>query len=268
MKLLRPLPVLVVVLALVFGARSVGAEAVEFNSPGNSCIPSGTGWKTGSSNVADFPDGYTVTSVIVKAGQNCVTVYPTNDAPTCYSVSIVGQQVTVTKIGSSKDCKDISHLEGYATFTEPTPTPTSTPTNTATPTETSTPTVTPTDDPTATPTNTETSTPDPCAEGQCEPSATPTITPTRAEVCDLRVIGVLFELFGPDGEVGTLASYQINPNTGRYAIPNVQAQERCLGFVAVGVGETWEITIDCQGNINIKTYRCMGGGCPKVYNDQ
>jgi len=172
-------------------------------------------------------------------------------------------------------CRVLATPTPTPTFTF-TPTPTDTDTPTFTPTATDTPTETATDEPSATPTATptDTATPEDTPTDVVEPTATPTfveqgptITPTRAPVCRSRVIGVLFELFGPNGQVGKLGSYQINPNTDRYAIPNVQAQERCLGFVAVDVGRTWEIKVNCQGEVNIITYRCMGGGCPAAYGE-
>jgi len=151
----------------------------------------------------------------------------------------------------------------------PTPTievPSATPTATLLPTATPTPTLENTPTPTvtevdSTPTLEATPTDTP------EVQETPTVTPTRAEECLLTEIGALFELFGANGEVGRLASYQINPNTGRFAIPNVNAQAQCLGFVAVNVGHVWKITVDCQGIVNILTYRCTGGGCPRVYDE-
>ena len=197
------------------------------------------------------------------------------------------------------------YLGACATST-PTSIPTSTPSNTPTNTEvpSATPTATPTDTdvaPTDTPTSTQEPSATPTPTEESDPTATPTsvgdtptptttvgrptptddcipgggtefapcatVTPTRGKTCDSKLIGVLFELLGPNGEVGRLASYQINPNTGRFAIPNVNAQSQCLGFVAVNVGKTWEIKMDCQGKVNILTYRCTGGGCPKVYKD-
>ena len=128
--------------------------------------------------------------------------------------------------------------------------PTATPTNTATPTPTDTGTPTPTDQPTATPTSTD------------EPTATPTATP---KPCVSERFGWLFHLVGAEGQTCDLASYEINPNTGRYAIPNVEAQQICCGFVAVNIPFGREIVVGCDGKVNIVCEKCMGGGPSKAY---
>lgn len=139
---------------------------------------------------------------------------------------------------------------------EPTEVPSATPTDTTAPTDEST--VTPTDtdvpDETATATSVE-----PTAE------ATPTVTPTRAKVCLITEIGALFHLQGPDGQTAWFGSYQRNPNNSRWAIPNAQSQQKCVGFIAVNIDKVRIITIDCQGRVNIVTVRCEGGGCAKAY---
>lgn len=138
----------------------------------------------------DETDPYTYTSdqiitkVIVKAGsQNqgeaCFTFTADGDNG-CYQVTGIGTTtVTVTKIGSGPECKDISHVEFYAD-NGPTATPTVTLTATPTLTQTPTPTVsptpgdggpTPTDQP-GNPTNTPTPT-------EVTPSS---LTPTPTEV--------------------------------------------------------------------------------------
>ena len=83
--------------------------------------------------------------------------------------------------------------------------------------------------------------------------------PAECVQCKREAIGEMFTLIGPDGEIGYLASYQRNPNTGDWAIPNVGAQQTCLGFVAVAAPEGKTIYRDCNGEINIVCYRCMGG---------
>ncbi len=111
------------------------------------------------------PNGQTINQIIIKAGSqnqgDACFDFTLNGNDGCYEVSGFGTQtVTAVKIGSGRDCKDISHAEFYSGSTG-TPTPTPTPTVTPTP--------TPSDgenDPTPTPTPTP------------EPSVTPTVTPT------------------------------------------------------------------------------------------
>lgn len=166
------------------------AANVKIGGNGYQCEGASTNrWKTENESVATLPSGYTFSKIVVKAGQGCIEVSPTNTASTCYSVNISGTTVTVTKIGTGSSCKDISHLEG--TYSQSTPTATPTPTNDPTP--------TPTEDPTPTPTESVTPTPPVCDEGQvydgglqicidcpnggtCEviigKTPTPTVTPT------------------------------------------------------------------------------------------
>jgi hypothetical protein len=132
----------------------------------------------------------TITRVIVKAGSaqstdgNQCTIFTTNSDNGCYSVTGLGtSNVSVTKTGSGKDCKDISHVEFYSAgqvSPTPTQTPTSTPTNTPTPTKrpTSTPTVTPTATNTPTPTPTDDECNGACGNTGGGPTNTPTATPT------------------------------------------------------------------------------------------
>jgi len=123
------------------------------------------------------------------------------------------------------------------------------------------PTQEPTDEPTQEPTN----------EPTQEPTQEPTITPTEVSLpsptpeatdrpCPFEEIGELFLLTGPEGQKAWLASYQRNPNTGRWALPNAGSQERCLGWIAVNAETGNIIYRDCNGNINILTRRCEGGG--------
>ena len=87
------------------------AEPIKIGGEGYQCLGNEPlRWKTEGSATAEIPVGYVVTSVLVKAGQNCVTVWPENDP--CYAVEFQGQILTVTKVGSGPECKDISHLEG------------------------------------------------------------------------------------------------------------------------------------------------------------
>ena len=78
---------------------------------------------------------------------------------------------------------------------------------------------------------------------------------------------MLFTLIGPDGQVGYLASYQINPNTGTWAIPSVPYQQQCLGWVAVSAPNGDVIEVGCDGKINIICRRCAGGGPDEAYDD-
>lgn len=162
----------------VFASTQVGGQLNGYQCDGSKTNP----WKTtneGESTVT-LPLGDVIATIDVKAGNNCVPVYPSNSASTCYSVSVNGNTATITKIGSGPSCKDISHLEGtYSVAPTATPTPTSAPSATptpttapsATPTPTGavTPTVTPTDTVTPTVTPTDTTTPTPA-----DPTATPT----------------------------------------------------------------------------------------------
>jgi hypothetical protein len=116
----------------------------------------------------------------------------------CYAISGIGTStVTVTRVGSGKNCQELSHIDVYTTTGQvnPTPTPTDTviPTGTPTPTVTVEPTVTltPTDsvdqEPTPTPTEpigigggpNETPTPTPTPTTQLENTPTPTNSPSN-----------------------------------------------------------------------------------------
>ena len=115
------------------------------------------------------------------------------------------------------------------------------------------PTATPTDEPTATPTDEPTSEPTPTQI--VDPTPTPTDRP-----CPYEEIGELFLLTGPEGQQAWFGSYQRNPNTGAWAIPNTGSQQQCLGWVAVNASEGKIIYRDCNGNVNYLTYKCEGGG--------
>lgn len=162
-------------LTLVFASTSTGGPSVSY-----SCVGSQTyRWKTDNESSATIPGGYNILSVYVKAGQNCIAVYPTNTLSSCYTAVVSGDHVTVTLTGTeSPDCQAISHLEGTYDPSTPTPTPSRTPTPTPTPsaTPTASPTATPT--PTATATATVNPTIDPCIDRVCETSS-PTPTPTE-----------------------------------------------------------------------------------------
>ncbi len=108
----------------------------------------------------------TITSVVVKAGSanqedGACTTFTTDGTDGCYSVTGIGTNTaTVTKVGSGRDCKDISHAEFFATVAStPSPTPTPTPDVTPTPTPSASPSATPSATPTPTPTPTPTATP-------------------------------------------------------------------------------------------------------------
>ena len=122
---------------------------------------------------------------------------------------------------------------------------------------------TPTSEPSATPTEpgpTETATP-----GPTEPPVAPDSTPEPE--CNVEVIGQWFVLYGPNGEVELLASYQLNPNTGTWSIPNVGAQQKCLGYIAIrAVGDDL-IYRDCSGQVNILCRKCTGGGPSDAYEN-
>jgi hypothetical protein len=135
-----------------------------------------------------------INKVIVKAGSEQSTDDPctefTQDGNNgCYAVIGLGTtNVSVTKIGEGRNCKDISHVEFYSEGQAPTSTPTVTPTLTPkatnTPTSTPTPTTkltpTPTVKVTITPTGKPTATLTPTIKPSKTPTptATPTVTPT------------------------------------------------------------------------------------------
>ena len=169
--------------SLAFVAASCGSEPGSPTAP-SSVANSSTDIKGGGTDhcgaggikvergpyTATVPQGEVLTNACVKAGSRTI---PLADFDGCYSLSVNNDEVTVTKIGSGRNCQDISYVTFYTA--RPTPTPTATPTNTPTPTVTATPTNTPTDTPTPTPTNTPTNTP-------VQPTATPTNTPTNTPV--------------------------------------------------------------------------------------
>lgn len=64
------------------------------------------------------PDGMVFTQVIIKAGSDQsageACNYFTSDSSGCYSVSGIGTDtLSVSKIGSGPECKDISHIEVF-----------------------------------------------------------------------------------------------------------------------------------------------------------
>lgn len=172
-----------------------------------------------------------------------------------------------------------SSLNVTPTPTEVPPTPTATlvPTlvPTATPTYTETPLPTATD--TQEPTPTETQEPtceelENCEVGDPTPTSEPTSEPTQPAIvttsgeCQERVVGYLFHLTGPNGELADFASFSPRPEGGYY-LPNAQSQEACLGWVAVNANGGIEITVNCNGKSNVTLIRCEGGGCSAVYED-
>lgn len=125
------------------------------------------------------PSGEEVVKVCVKAGLDAFT-FTVNGSNGCYRVTgIHDETASVEKVGSGRDCKNISYVTFYSA-PRPSPTPTSTPTNTPTNTPTGTPTNTPTNTPTGTPTNTPTNTP--TGTPTNTPTNTPTTTPTSTRL--------------------------------------------------------------------------------------
>jgi hypothetical protein len=81
-----------------------------------------------------LPPGYRFDYVYVFAGSYCYLDY-VNDGKPCYETTVIGNVVTVTKIGDGSQCKDISHVFFHATDcsgSTPTPAPTTTPALTTT----------------------------------------------------------------------------------------------------------------------------------------
>ena len=85
------------------------------------CIEGGTKIENpGDSEVitADSP----ITQVAIKAGNDCF-LFPPLTSNDCYTVSGLGTNtVTITRIGSGRDCKEISHIEYTTGPVEPPPT--------------------------------------------------------------------------------------------------------------------------------------------------
>ena len=66
--------------------------------------------------------GSPITTVAIKAGNGCF-LFPPLTSNACYTVSGLGTTtVTITRIGSGRTCKEISHVE-YTTGTSPPPPP-------------------------------------------------------------------------------------------------------------------------------------------------
>lgn len=92
--------------------------------------------------------------------------------------------------------------------------------------------------------------------------------------CEDTVIGRFFALIGPNGETcpgGGLASFSYNEGAGSWYLPNIVAQQKCCGFVAVAVdwAKTFLIKQDCETNkLNFICTRCTGGGPPIAYGNE
>ena len=130
-------------------------------------------WKIETGNVATLPNGYSFGKVVVKAGQNCVQVYPINTAPTCYQLVISCTTATVTKIGSGSSCKDISNLEGTYIVTQ-SPSPSASPSISPSPSPSPSPSLSPSPSPSPSPSSSVSPSPSPSPS----PSASSTPTPT------------------------------------------------------------------------------------------
>jgi hypothetical protein len=94
------------------------------------CIEGGTKIDNpGDSEVIEAPAGSVITQVAIKAGRDCF-FFPPLTSNDCYSVSGLGTStVTITRIGSGPDCKEISHIEytiGPGVPPPPPPPPTTT----------------------------------------------------------------------------------------------------------------------------------------------
>lgn len=169
-----------VVLVVIFLSFSVGVAKVYSQGQGNCLNPDTPGFikeDTGGTIVTIVADsGHIITSVTVKAGSeqssdSTCTTYTADGTYSCYAVSGLGTgSVTVTKVGSGSECKDISHLEAIQEL------PTTTPTDPPTPTET--PTEVPTEDPTEVPTENPFETPTVTITEDPTPEGTPTPIPT------------------------------------------------------------------------------------------
>lgn len=241
---MKKIPRVLFVLALVVGIctlLSVPSLPAFAQGQGNCLDPNATGYikeDTGGTSVTINADaGFIIKSVTVKAGSDestsdpCTT-FTQNGTFACYAVSGLGTgSVTVTKVGSGPDCKDISHLEAIEvtpptetppTETPPTETPpTETPPTETPPTETP-PTETPTETPTVTPTDpTPTNTPDPTTP---VPTDTPTSTPVPTyDIPPESTANVVLPVTG--AELGSSSS-----SLGLYSVLGL------VGFGMVGIG--------------------------------
>jgi hypothetical protein len=84
----------------------------------------------GDTVILTAPAGQVITTVAIKAGTPCFTFTEDGSVPGCYTVEGIGtSSVTVTRIGSGPDCKEISHIE-FITSTGPPPPTTTTTTTT------------------------------------------------------------------------------------------------------------------------------------------
>lgn len=203
MALSKPVPYIplfmatAIVSSLIFFKTVIPVAATPPGNPPGNC---GSGFvEKDKSSPYSYSGLFSIGYVIVKAGDEHSTDHPcvqinSNGSNGCYEVSGLGStSVTVWKVGSGSDCKNISHVEFYAqgasltptigpTFT---PTPTRhcpcgspTPTVTETPTPTETPVPTPTATPEVTPTPGEELSPTPTPGGGEEATPTPTTKPT------------------------------------------------------------------------------------------
>ncbi len=183
--------VFVAVLAITcLTAGLLNTTSVSAQGAGNCLNPSSDGYikedSGGTSVTINADPGFVINSVIVKAGSEmstggneCITLTGSNS---CYSVSGLGtNSVTVTKVGSGSDCKDISHLEAIQQQV-PTDEPTQEPTDE--------PTEDPTQEPTGTPEPTEEPTDEPTDEPTVEPSETPEPYDPPAETAAAALIPV------------------------------------------------------------------------------
>lgn len=174
---------LVVFLTICLILAAISPLPASAEGQGNCLNPDTPGFikeDTGGVTVTISADlGFIINSVTVKAGSEqssdgSCTTFTQDGTYACYAISGIGtSSVTVTKVGSGPDCKDISHLEAIQVIV-----PTENPTATNTPTET------PTDTPTETPTNTPTETPTETTTVTVTETTDPTETPTETQTPD------------------------------------------------------------------------------------
>jgi len=237
---------------------------VEYGSPGNSCIQDGTGWKTDEESTAILNAGDIITSVWVKAGQNCVQVYPTDDSA-CYDIVVSGNTATVTKVGEERECKDISHLEGdfsRPTTTEPPPATTEPPpATTEPPPATTEPPPATTEPPPATTEPPPVTTEAPPTETETEVPPTGTPQPPSKGCDDSKRIWV-WTLFDANGITYTLRDLHYD---GTYDSPGKDQQCYYFGcdFVAVKAWGKWVSECDSGYDYWRTLPKGAGGGkCP------
>ena len=126
----------VIALSIVAGGALLEPLSARPESAPGNCAPAGGSVtkieNPGDEEVFTAPEGQVVDAVFIKAGRDCIE-FTEDFTDDCYSVTGIGTQVvTVERIGSGRDCKEISHIEFVTSTTGTTSTTTTEPTTTTT----------------------------------------------------------------------------------------------------------------------------------------